>query len=278
MYRILILGSSGYLGNELKNFLTKKHDIFSINRKNDDITSNSFIEKNSYFYEFNEELNNLYKNIKPQIVINSIAKYESKENNKDIVYANNVLPKLHFDLSVKHNAKFFINIGTSLPENLSLYAKTKNQFVKYAKAIVQKNTIFVNLKVEHFYGENQTERFISDLIKKCKKNLELNLTDGLQKRDFIYIKDLLSAIDLIINNLNNVKGNIDIPIGSGQSYCIRDIVNIVHKLTGSNSRIIFGAIKKRKNEPDELVSNNAYLNSLGWNAKTSLEEGLKRVI
>ena len=93
-----------------------------------------------------------------------------------------------------------------MPESTSLYSLLKKTFVK--SVYINKPSNFINLKVEHFFGGKDTEtKFINYVFNNCIKNNDIELTDCDQKRDFIYIKDLIDAINIIINNIDNINSN-----------------------------------------------------------------------
>lgn len=65
------------------------------------------------------------------------------------------------------------------------------------KFLSNKQTKMINIKIEHMYGALDDEnKFIYWLINKLKQNVEkIDLTSGVQKRDFIYIDDIVSAYE-----------------------------------------------------------------------------------
>ena len=108
---------------------------------------------------------------------------------------------------------------------------------------------------------------------------EIKLTKGEQKRDFIFIDDVISAYMLILQKHNDFeKLFVGFDVGSGNSISIRSFVEAVHQLTGSTTHLAFGAIPYRKGEMMNSVADTAGLNSLGWQCQHDLITGLKLVI
>jgi CDP-paratose synthetase len=108
---------------------------------------------------------------------------------------------------------------------------------------------------------------------------ELKLTNGEQKRDFIYIDDVVSAYLII---LEKIKGFSDFfnefDVGSGSAVSIREFVEKIHQITDSQTHLAFGSIPYRIGE---LMSSNANVEplvELGWFCKTNLDKGLKLVM
>jgi nucleoside-diphosphate-sugar epimerase len=101
------------------------------------------------------------------------------------------------------------------------------------------------------------------------------LTPGLQKRDFIYIDDVVSAYLVLLEKAQQMKdAYMEFDVGSGQAVSIREFVETVHQLTNSRTKLRFGAVEYRKNETMESNANTAALRALGWQSATDLETGL----
>ncbi len=67
-------------------------------------------------------------------------------------------------------------------------------------------------------------------------------------------------------------------IGSGNPVPVRDLVELIHKLTGSRSRLSFGALPYRAGEPMLTRADPSALLALGWRPLVQLPEGLARTI
>ena len=72
----------------------------------------------------------------------------------------------------------------------------------------------------------------------------------------------------------NIHGFKSLPVGTGENHSIREIVEFLHKETGSSSRLEFGALEQRKNEPDTLA-NISWYKEAGIKLKYSFFGGLK---
>lgn len=272
--RILIAGSSGYLGKKLVAKFSQDHELILPLRNNYDQSLNNQSSQEIYYKNY-QELSEIFEKTKPDIVINSVTKYgRLKEDISELVESNLLYAYKIFQYSQNLNSTF-INIGTSLPESTSLYSLLKKTFVK--SVYINKPSNFINLKVEHFFGGKDTEtKFINYVFNNCIKNNDIELTDCDQKRDFIYIKDLIDAINIIINNIDNINSN-EYEIGSGKAYLLKDIVNKIHFITKSKSSLKFGSIKKRDNEPMLSVANTSELFKLGWEPKYSFDEAIQEM-
>ena len=93
---------------------------------------------------------------------------------------------------------------------------------------------------------------------------------GKPLREFLYVDDLSDAIKFIITeNLNPHLVN----VGSGQEVSIMELVELLIDILGFEGEITFN-----KDLPDgnpRKLLDSSKMAELGWNAKTSLEEGLR---
>lgn len=277
--KILITGIGGYLGSQLANALTIEHELAGTVRSGSKLErihsqdSISFIDVNK------SDWVQQVKRFKPDVVINTAALYGRKaELLSDLIHANIAFPQQILEC-IEHDA-VFINCGTSLPNSVSLYAMTKNQFVDLAKEYCKSHSIqFVNLRLEHFFGANDDPtKFTTYVIHQCVANLPLRLTDGTQQRDFIYIADLISAFKCILGSLNQLNSFESIDIGSGIALKVREFVELVAAVTTTSSEIEFGAIPMRENELMYSCANIARMETLGWSCEYSLHRALTESI
>jgi nucleoside-diphosphate-sugar epimerase len=138
--------------------------------------------------------------------------------------------------------------------------------------------------LEHFYGPNDdATKFVSWLLKELLfSDGDINLTKGLQKRDFIYISDVVSAFIFIIKNIHMIckdKNYVEIEVGSGQSLPLRHVVELCAGLCAANyDRLKFGALPYRENEMMNIDVNIEPLIDLGWASNVPLVEGLRKTI
>jgi len=101
--------------------------------------------------------------------------------------------------------------------------------------------------------------------------------DGLQTRDYTYIKDAVRAYDLVLN----YNGSITEPInfGTGKEVSINDLANKIIELCGKTGEIKPVHVEPRIGEVKRLIADATKAkNMLGWKPKYKLEEGLKEFI
>ena len=99
--------------------------------------------------------------------------------------------------------------------------------------------------MEHLYGPNDNHsKFVSWLFHSLRSNVaELNLTSGIQKRDFIHVFDAISAINHLLVSLDHLPlGFSEIGLGTGNMTSIREFVECAHRVYESTTSLHFGAI------------------------------------
>ena len=109
----------------------------------------------------------------------------------------------------------------------------------------------VNLQLEHFYGPGcPPTNFITLMIEKLKNNEpQIDLTPGLQVRDFIYYTDVLDAYQVVLEKWETLTETFtNLQVASGNHITIKELVEKIKALTGSSSILNFGALPYRPNE------------------------------
>jgi GDP-L-fucose synthase len=124
------------------------------------------------------------------------------------------------------------------------------------------------------YGPgDHSDHVIPSLINRMKKNPK-NLEvwgSGSQVRDFIYVEDQVHSIYLH----RNFNGNL-LNISGGQSYSIRNVVEILAKLLSYSGQIIYLS-EQESGEDERLLDMTLANRNSGWPSNynlRSLEEGL----
>ena len=277
---IILLGSTGYLGAKLvQRLLRHRHTIYALVRKTSNIEAlleSGLMKENIWEID---KLSMLVLQNSIDLVINCACCYEKAGIEPEQVWEANYSVPLNTILKcVGHGVGKIITIDTGLPNDFNFYSKSKAQLADFLRWYACKTDIHVqNILLENFYGEDEPlNRFLPSVINKLKMNQEILLTEGTQRRDFIYIEDVLSAIEFLIDH-KITENYEDIPLGTGEGPMVREVIQYLSDITGSSSRLIFGAVPKRKNEPDS-IADVSVLERLGWKCEYKWKEGLKKLI
>jgi UDP-glucuronate decarboxylase len=119
-------------------------------------------------------------------------------------------------------------------------------------------------------------RVVSNFIVQALKNQDITIYgDGSQTRSFCYMDDLLEAMVRTMNTGDDFTGPVN--IGNPGEFPMLELAELVLKLTGSKSKIIFQPLPQddpKQRQPDITLAKSA----LGWEPKVRLEDGLKETI
>ncbi len=285
--KILLTGITGYLGSHLARALVDYgYEVFALTRSLSSLHRICDLIPKIHVIEMDElDFNALFQRVgKIHLVIHSATCYGRKNESVPEVFSVNVdFPLRLLDASQQAGVEAFLNMDTSLDEEANVYSFSKKQFLRWGKFYSKKNAIkFVNVRLEHFYGEfDDDSKFPSKVIRACLNNVpKLDLTAGEQKRDFVYINDVISALCLIVDDTYRTESYFkEFEIGSGESISIRDFVNLVKNITKSDTYLDFGAVPYRAAEKSmDLKADISALSKLGWKLSYNLEAGLEKVI
>ena len=134
----------------------------------------------------------------------------------------------------------------------------------------------VILRPFNIYGKGQNEDFLIPTIIKQAKTGRILLKDPCPKRDIVYIDDV---IDLFIKAMESNQTDCEIfNIGTGVSYSVRELTEMIIDLFGNNIEVEFKG-QKRKSEVMETKADISKAKKLlGWTPKVNIREGLQRLV
>ena len=279
---ILITGATGFLGSYLVKNIINNHKIIALKRSFSNTLRIDDLTDNIKYYDIDIiNVRKVFEENNIDIVIHTATDYGRNDNSASkIVETNLMYPLQLLELAVCFNTNTFINSDTTLHRNTNPYSLSKKQFLKWLKRFSEKIQV-VNVKIELMYGPGDNKSsFVKAMVNKMIDNeLEIDLTKGEQKRDFVYIDDVLRAYKVIIDKLSDINPDFnEFEIGSGNVISIKNFIELIHKLTKSKSILNFGALPYRKYETMHSSVDLTRIKELGWKPKESLKEGLLKII
>lgn len=284
--RVIVLGSTGYLGSRVvKKLVELHHHVLCLTREESRIDCLLDVMDRIEVCRINDLHGYLEENAgKYDCFFNAACKYEKNEvQDIDIMEANLYVPIKVFLECLNHNVKKYITVGTGLPQEFNVYTVSKRKYAEignwYSNRCQAKGRSiqFCNVELENFYGKDEPEnRFIADIIKKLKRNEKILLTEGSQKRDFIFIDDVVRILAELIQK-EDLPCYMDLPLGTGTGVPIREIITYLKELTNSESELCFGAVPKRLFEPDSWADLKK-MNEMNFHVQYDWKRGLKQII
>jgi UDP-glucose 4-epimerase len=112
----------------------------------------------------------------------------------------------------------------------------------------------------------------SEIISQLLVNDTITLGNTSPKRDFVYVGDVIKAIDIIIEKS---KGFDIFNVGTGKSHSILEITKMLSKLMNKKLPIKSNSTKIRSNEISNVIADCSKIKKLGWMPKITLTNGLK---
>lgn len=294
--KILVLGSNGLVGNALKRseYFNSHFLIHYSTRDEADLTDI-------------EQVRRVFKNIDPDIIINCAGKVGGILANSiekfDFLYENLKITLNIFEMIKRKENITLINFGSSAiyPKNApnplreeylmtgelepsnSSYSLSKIVGIELAKNINKEGVNIVNLIPSNLYGPSDNFDFLKShvvpgLVAKlhnAKINNDKDYTvwgSGTPLREFLFVDDLVTAIELIIKK-NITKFDV-INIGSGEEISIRMLAEAVKAVVGFSGDLIFDDSK-----PDGInrkVLDSSIIRSHAWLPSYDLKLGLQK--
>jgi len=136
----------------------------------------------------------------------------------------------------------------------------------------------VTVRPFQVYGPGQpAHTLVPSAVSAALANLDFPMTGGEQKRDFIYVDDVVSGI-LAAAAAPDIAGE-SVDLGTGESATVISVVEKIWSMTSCAGHICAGAVAYRRGEASRLRANADRTARLtGWRATTSLEHGLRQTI
>jgi nucleoside-diphosphate-sugar epimerase len=290
--KVLITGGTGFLGSHLvSSLLDCGNEIIVLKRSTSNISRISSIIKRIITYDIDiVDLEIPFReNREIDAIIHTATSYGRDENNiDDIIKSNIVFPARLLESGCIYRIPFFFNTDTFFDADdlsynyLPAYSLSKKQFLEWGMHVARRKVLrFINLKVFHMYGpgDNMT-KFTMYVVSSFLQNVEeVKFTEGTQKRDFIHVKDVVSAYSLLLEKRNLIPNYFqNFEVGSGKAIPVREFVETAHRVTGSSTIVKFGALPMREGEFLESKAKNDSLKTFGWIPKMDIENGIKTLI
>jgi len=277
-------GVTGFLGsNIIKKLINENYNVIALKRSFSNTYRIDDVADNINFYNIGQvALENIFAENKIDIILHCATNYGRRDIEPlSLMQANLTMPLQLLELGKKTRVNCFINTDTILDKRVSYYSLSKNQFREWLE-LYAKEMVCVNVALEHFYGPyDDNTKFVSYIIDSILNNAQkIDLTEGDQKRDFIYIDDVVDAFITIIENIETLeKGFFRYEIGTGQSMKLKNFVKLVKSIVQNNNTVLnFGAIPYRENEVMSSKADITEIGKLKWKPQYTLEEGLLRTI
>ncbi|MBI2124600.1 GDP-L-fucose synthase [Candidatus Pacearchaeota archaeon] len=294
--KIYISGHNGMVGSAIKrkleaegylNLVLRSHSELDLTRQK--ATENFFMkEKPQYVFNAAARVGGIHENEaypadfiyeNLQIQSNVIhSAYKSEVNKLMFIGSNCIYPKQ----CPQPMGEEYLWTGRLEPTNKA-FAAAKLAGVEMCSAYnTQHGRDFISVIPASLFGENDdynkiNSHFVPALIRKFHeakaKNKERVVLwgTGNPRRELMHVDDFAGAALFLMNNYYSAG---PINVGTGEDGSIKEIAGLVKKIVGFEGSILFDG-----KSPDGMMKkllDSSKINSLGWKAKTGIEEGLRK--
>ena len=297
--RILVTGGSGFLGRHVCAELDERgyHQVSAPPHARFDLMKP-------------DQIRALLRAEKPQVVLHLAARVGGIGANRQFpgtyFYQNLAMGSQLIEESRLHGVERFLAVGTicsypkftpvpfreeelwnGYPEETNApYGLAKKMLIAQLQAYRQEfgfdgvNVLLVNLFGPGDNFDERTSHVIPALIRKFVVAREQRLREvevwgtGNASREFMYVADAARAIVLAMEKLNTSD---PVNVGTGREISIRDLANLLAMKTGFRGAICFNA-NQPDGQPRRCLDVTRARDLLGFQASTSLEDGLERTI
>uniref|UniRef100_A0A7C6A9B9 GDP-L-fucose synthase n=1 Tax=candidate division WOR-3 bacterium TaxID=2052148 RepID=A0A7C6A9B9_UNCW3 len=297
--RICVTGSKGFLGTHLLAALRKRgcENIFEA-------------DIDRYDLRVKEDIIRMYDETRPDIVIHLAAKVggigANRERPGEFFYDNLIMGIQLIEIARQRQIEKFVILGTiccypkftpvpfkeenlwdGYPEETNApYGLAKKMLLVQSQAYRAQygfNSIFlmpVNLYGPSDNFDPKSSHVIPALIKKCFDAIDNNSKEivvwgtGNATREFLYVEDCAEGIILATEQYDKSE---PVNLGAGFEISIKDLVDLIARLTGFKGKIIWDT-EKPDGQPRRSLDTQKAFKEFGFKAKTPFEEGLRKTI
>ena len=287
---ILLTGPTGFLGSHLLEALIHEgYDVVILKRSFSDTWRIDHLMASVKSYDI--DLNSVEKAFEEQkidAVIHTATNYGRKnEKVSEIVDTNLMFGLKLLETAAIFHTRVFFNTDTLQYKYLSTYTLAKRQFAEWLKFFSETGEMkIVNFRLEHMYGpKDDRTKFVFWLLEQMLSDTDkIPLTTGDQKRDFIYVTDIVKAYLLLLPLTEKIQKFNEYDVGTGNQLSIKEFVlklkDAVERVQKKEvtTELAFGSLKYRKGEMMIINEDVRPLFDLGWRPATGLTEGLESVV
>lgn len=285
---ILMTGVTGYLGSAIARRIVDEPQLrlFGIKRSFSNTRRiHDLLDRLQCFDIDRVPLQTAFEAAPIDLVVHCATHYGHNNTGlSDLIEANLTMPLRLLDAAVAGGVKAFVNADTLLDRNVSNYSLSKKQFAEWLRRR-ETNILAIDVALETFFGPGDDPgKFATSIIRQLLQGTEhIPLTGGEQRRDFVFIDDVVTAFVHILRQACDTstarRGYQRFEVGRGNAVTLKDFVLKIQHITGNTSTLLdFGALPYRPNEMMCIQADLTRLRTLGWSPVVPLEEALFRTV
>lgn len=301
--KILLTGGTGFLGHHLvQALLYRKADVTLLIQPHEKTWRLDSMDETFHIVRATltnrEETKAAVREMRHEVIIHFASMMERRRDLSilDELCAHHVESTINLIMAADPEVtKLIINTGTSeeygeqadpfvetLPiDPVSPYSASKGAATIMATYLSKAIDVpVVTMRPFITYGPGQIhDTLIPFLIKGVLEKRTVELTEGLQYRDFIFVDDLVSCYLAVIAKSASIKTPTVFNVGTGKRLRVRDVVETIADLMSDQDDLKIGARPMRPGEPESMIADIRKAQEvLEWVPTVSLRDGLERTI
>ena len=301
MGNVLITGAAGFIGANLARALAKEHDVHVLLRSTShawriaDILSRLKVVKADLLDP--KGLGAAVRNIKPEYIFHLAAygAYPRTQTDADAILSTSIQGTLNL-LRATRDVEYrcLVNTGSSSEYGIKSKAMRESDVLEpntlygVAKAAAtmlcaqearEQDKPIITLRPFSVYGYYEEQfRLMPSVILKCLNREDVPLSSGEQRRDYVFIEDVVGAYRKAMR-LGSLRGEV-FNVGSGKDVSVKEVAIMIRKLAGARNKLLFGKLEKAGFDTASCWKADAKKSArvLGWKSTTTLNEGLRKTI
>ena len=296
--KLVVTGGAGFIGSHIAKYLVKNgHDVVVVdNLYRGNIENLKEVKNEIDFLKIDicnpEKMRDVVRNADGVLHQAALTSVQESFNNKEEYQRVNVGGTENiFKLAKEYGLKVVYASSSSVYGNpvtvpilesferkpINPYGLTKLEDEYLAEKYAKSGTQIIGLRYFNVYGKGQTNDYagvITNFIENITNHKPpVIYGDGTQVRDFIFVEDVAEA------NLAAMKSSVDhafINIGTGVATSISELADMLLRLSGLSLKPTYD--KPREGDVKASQADTELAKKLlSWQAKTSLEDGLRKI-
>lgn len=290
MKKVLVIGGSGFLGNNICQYLVKQnYEVYCFDLVQPAKLENMHFIKGDFFNE--QDLEDAI--IDKDCVIHAVSTMNPGNSNVAYMqgYKRDFLQTIRLcDMLLDKKIKLiFLSSGgtvygnhlkqpideTVLPHPINHYGNIKLSIENAMRAFnYQMNTNFIIARVSNPYGHGQDFHkgvgFVDAVIKNAIKGIPIEIWgDGENVRDYVYVDDVCEMLGCLIE-YSGEEDTFNISSGTGTSQ--NEVIEIIKKM-GFSPEVVYK--EKRSVDVRKIILNNTRIHNIWQKKPIDLETGMR---
>jgi len=288
--RILVTGATGFIGGHVAELLHHiGAEIHAVTRRVDSTTSyDTPVQWHHADLTDHGATVDAVAEAQPDVIVHLASLVKGSRDPEQLVpmFAANTASAVHLLDAARANGVQRVLLAGSLEEPdepgqmaASPYALSKAAAHLYGDYYQATTGVeVVNLQIFMVYGPAQLDenKLIPYVIRSLQAGRAPSLSSGSRKVDWVYVGDVAEGIARCC--AVGDPPEYAVPLGTGSLATVRDVVEMLVEVSGSDLEPEFGGVADRAREVEKVADADTTHDMLGWVPKVTLTEGLSATL